>query len=230
MSKQCLGPFAKFLERHGICTQYMMLGIPQQNGAVERHNRTLMKLVRSMMSYSSLPLALWMYTLKTSMYLLNRVPNKVVPKTPFEQWMERKPSLWHLHVWGCPAKVRIYNPHEKKFDLRTISGYFIGYAKKSKGYKFYCPNHSIRIVVFGNTATGAEWSSDWFIGWRRWRRIRRGTPIKTSGKSHLNWSKMSIHFMQGVFIVDSMKGIFVPHGMTVVQIRENHLRLIGVIQ
>ena len=36
-------------------------------------------------------------------------------------------------------------------DARTISGHFIGYQEKSKGYMFYCPNHSMRIVVIGNT-------------------------------------------------------------------------------
>ena len=31
-----------------------------------------------------------------------------------------------------------------------ISGYFIGYLEKSKGYRFYCPNHSPRIVETDN--------------------------------------------------------------------------------
>ena len=31
-------------------------------------------------------------------------------------------------------------------DPRTISGYFVGYAEKSKGYRFYCPHHSLRFV------------------------------------------------------------------------------------
>ena len=35
-------------------------------------------------------------------------------------------------------------------DARTIIGYFIGYPAKSKGYMFYCPAHSIRIVESGN--------------------------------------------------------------------------------
>ena len=47
-----------------------------------------------------------------------------------------------MPVWGCPSKVQIYNPHEKKLDPRTLSGFFIGYAKTSKGYRFYCPSHS----------------------------------------------------------------------------------------
>jgi len=84
------------------------------------------------------------------MYLLNRVPSKAVQKTPFELWTGRKPNLRHLYVWGCQSEIRVYNPHEKKMDARTISGYFIGYSEKSKGYRFYCPTHSTRIVETGN--------------------------------------------------------------------------------
>jgi len=90
------------------------------------------------------------YALKTIMYLLNMVPSRVIQKTHFELWTSRKPSLRHLHVWGCQAEVRIYNPQEKKLDEKTISGYFIGYLEKSKWYVFYCPTHSIRIVEIGN--------------------------------------------------------------------------------
>ena len=53
-------------------------------------------------------------------------------------------------IWGCSSEVRIYNPQEKKLDPRTISGYFIGYVEKSKGYRFYCPSHNTRIVESRN--------------------------------------------------------------------------------
>ena len=55
-----------------------------------------------------------------------------------------------MRVWGCPSEVRIYNPQEKKLDPRTISGYFIGYAERSKGYRFYYPYHITRIVESRN--------------------------------------------------------------------------------
>ena len=103
-----------------------------------------------MLSYSIVPISMWGEALKTAMYILNRVPSKAVPTTPFELWTSKKPSLRHLHIWGCPAEARIFNPQEKKLDSRTISGYFIGYLDKSKRYKFYCPNHSTRIVETGN--------------------------------------------------------------------------------
>jgi len=100
-SEQYLGTFTKFLEEHGICAQYTMSGTPQQNGVSEMRNRTLMDMVRSMLSSSCLLVSLWMYALKISMYLLNMVPSKVVQKTHFQLWTSRKLSLRHLHVWGC---------------------------------------------------------------------------------------------------------------------------------
>ena len=93
-------------------------------------------MVRSMVSNASLRISLWTYALKTAMYLQNMVPSKVVQKTPFELWTGRKPSIRHIHVWGCPAEIRYYNPHEKKLDARTINGYFIGYLEKLKGLDF----------------------------------------------------------------------------------------------
>ena len=56
-----------------------------------------------------------------------------------------------MRIWGCPSKVRIYNPHEKKLGPRTLSVFFIGYAEMSKGYRFYCPPHSTRIVESRNS-------------------------------------------------------------------------------
>ncbi|RVW26923.1 Retrovirus-related Pol polyprotein from transposon TNT 1-94 [Vitis vinifera] len=147
---QSPGPFAKFLQEHGIVAQYIMLGSPDQNGVAERRNRTLLDMVRSMLSSLKLPRFLWTEALETVVYILNRVPTKVVPKTPFELLKYWKPSLRHMRVWECSSEVRIYNPQEKKLDPRTISGYFIGYAEKSKGYRFYCPSHNTRIVELRN--------------------------------------------------------------------------------
>ena len=82
---QALSPFARFLQEHRIVAQYIIPGSSNQNGVVERRNRTLMDMVRSMRSNSKLPESLWTEALKMAAYILNRVPTKVVPKTPFEQ-------------------------------------------------------------------------------------------------------------------------------------------------
>ncbi|RVX23060.1 Retrovirus-related Pol polyprotein from transposon TNT 1-94 [Vitis vinifera] len=144
--EQRLGPFAKYLEECGIVPQYTMPGSPSMNGVAERRNRTLKDMVRSMISHSTLPEKLWGEALKTAAYILNRVPTKAAAKTPYELWTGRKPSLKHFHIWGCPAEARPYKPHEKKLDSKTVSSYFIGYAERSRGFKFYDP--AIRNIVF----------------------------------------------------------------------------------
>ena len=109
-----------------------------------------MDMVRRMISNSNLPLSLWSEALKTVVCVLNRVPTKIVPKTPFKLWKGWKPSLRHVREWGCPAEVKVYNPQEKKLDPRTVSGIFIGYVERSKGYRFYCPSHAFKIVEAKN--------------------------------------------------------------------------------
>src|SRR6266540_1228511 len=105
-----------------------------------------MDMVRSMLSYSTLPISLWMEALKTAVHILNRVPSKSVPKTPYELWTGRKPTLSYLHVWGCPAEAKVFNPSIGKLDPKTVSCHFIGYPDKSKGFHFYCPNRHTKFV------------------------------------------------------------------------------------
>jgi len=87
-----------------------MLGSPNQNGVTERRNQTLLDMVWSMLSNSNLPKSLWAEALKTKVCILNSVPTKVVPKTPFELFKGWKPSLKHMCILGCLTEVRIYNP------------------------------------------------------------------------------------------------------------------------
>ena len=69
-----------------------------------------MDMVRSMRSNTKLPQYLWFEALKMVVYILNQVPTKAVPKTPFELFKGWKSSLRHIHVWGCPSEVR-NSPH-----------------------------------------------------------------------------------------------------------------------
>jgi hypothetical protein len=107
--------------------------VENQNEVTERRNRTLMDMVRSMLSYSTLPVNLWMEALKTVVHILNRVPSKSVPKTLYEMWTDRKHTLNYLHVWGCPAEAKLFNISIGKLNHKTVIYHFIGYPDKSKG-------------------------------------------------------------------------------------------------
>ncbi|KAL8101584.1 hypothetical protein AgCh_033472 [Apium graveolens] len=118
---------------------------PQLNGASERRNRTLLDMVRSMMSYVNLPVFMWGYALETSAYLLNKVSFKSVPQTPYEIWKERKPSLKHVKIWGCPAYVKKVDPD--KLESRSVKCNFAGYPKETLGYYFYTDHKTTTVQV-----------------------------------------------------------------------------------
>jgi hypothetical protein len=136
----------RFLQENGIVAQYFTPGEPRQNRVAERCNHTLMDMVRSMLSYSTLLISLWMEALKTDIHILNRVPSTSMSKTSYELWTGRKPSLNYLHVWGCPAEAKIFNPNVGKLESKTVSCHFIGYLEKSKGFHFYCPHRHTKFV------------------------------------------------------------------------------------
>ena len=106
-----------------------------------------MEMVRSMMSYASLPVSFWGYALETTQYLLNLVPSKVISTTPKELWSRRKPSLGHVWIWDSLAHVLKRDP--SKLEARTEVFLFIGYPKGTKGYLFY-NNQEQRVLVSTN--------------------------------------------------------------------------------
>ena len=62
------GDFDKYLLDNEILSQYLALGMPQQNGVAKRRNRILLDMVRSMMSYSDISKFLWEYALRKYLY------------------------------------------------------------------------------------------------------------------------------------------------------------------
>ena len=90
-----------------------------------------------MLSYSTLPTYFWGLALETAAYLLNLVPSKSIPKTPLELWNGHKPSLRHIHIWGCPAHV--HKGKTEKMAPRSEVCIFVGYPKGTRGGLFYSP-------------------------------------------------------------------------------------------
>ena len=76
--------FLRYLKDNGIVSQWTPPETSQLNGVSERKSMTLLDMVRSMMSFTNLPLYLWGHALLTIIHLLNRVPSKSVPTTLYE--------------------------------------------------------------------------------------------------------------------------------------------------
>ncbi|KAK1608851.1 hypothetical protein QYE76_032524, partial [Lolium multiflorum] len=127
--------FGMHLKKCGILSQLTPPGTPQRNGVSERRNRTLLDMVRSMMSLTDLPLSFWSYALETAAFTLNRAPSKSVETTPYELWFNKKPKLSFLKVWGCEAYVKKLQPD--KLEPKAEKCVFIGYPMETIGYTFY---------------------------------------------------------------------------------------------
>ncbi|KAA0066798.1 gag/pol protein [Cucumis melo var. makuwa] len=81
-----------------------------------------------------------------SLYFDN-VSSKSVSETPYELWKERKGSLRHFRIWGCPAHVLVQNP--KKLEHHSKLCLFISYPKESRGGLFYNPQEN-KVFVSPN--------------------------------------------------------------------------------
>ena len=88
--------FGLHLKQCGIVSQLTPPGTPQRNGVSERRNRTLLDMVRSMMSLTDLPLSFWVYALETTAFTLNRPPSKSLRRHHMNCGVARNPSYRFL--------------------------------------------------------------------------------------------------------------------------------------
>jgi hypothetical protein len=128
-------PFSDHLKQCEIIPQLTPPEMPQWNGVSERRNRTLLDMVRSMMSQTDLPLSFWGYALETVAFTLNRVPTMSVERTPYEIWTGKCPGLCFLKIWGCEAYVK--HLMSDKLTQKSDKCFFVGYLRETKGYYFY---------------------------------------------------------------------------------------------
>ena len=127
----------EFCTDKGISRQFSAPRTPQQNGVVERKNRTLIEAARTMLSQSRLPIYFWAEAVNTACYTQNRtLINKDLEKTPYEAMANRKPTLKYFHVFGAKCFV-LKDEHLGKFDAKADEGIFLGYSLESKAYRVY---------------------------------------------------------------------------------------------
>ncbi|GJZ48031.1 retrovirus-related pol polyprotein from transposon TNT 1-94 [Tanacetum coccineum] len=129
---------AKFFDEVGISQQFSAARTPQQNGVVERRNRTLVEAARTMLTFANLPLFLWAEAIATACFTQNRlIIHKRFDKTPYELINKRKPNIKFFHVFGC--RCYLLNDYDDvgklkaKGDIRV----FVGYSKESAAFRVY---------------------------------------------------------------------------------------------
>ena len=122
-----------FCADKGITRQYSAPRTPQQNGVVERKNRTLIEAARTMLSESKLPMYFWAEAINTACYTQNRtLINKDLMKTPYEIMNDKKPTLKYFHVFGAKCFVlKDGDDRRGKFEAKAHEAVFVGYSRRS---------------------------------------------------------------------------------------------------
>nr|GEY33697.1 hypothetical protein [Tanacetum cinerariifolium] len=111
---------------------------PQQNGVVERRNRTLVEAARTMLTFANLRLFLWAEAIATTSFTQNRsIIHKSFDKTPYELMNKRKPNIKFFRVFECRCYLFIDYEDVGKLKAKEDTGVFVGYSKESAAFRIY---------------------------------------------------------------------------------------------
>ncbi|GJR54255.1 retrovirus-related pol polyprotein from transposon TNT 1-94 [Tanacetum coccineum] len=135
-----------YFKEEGIEHQTSTPRTPEQNDVVERRNRTLVEAARTMLSASKLPLSFWAEAVATACYTQNRsIIISTHGKTAYHIINDRKPSIKHLHIFGCICYITKDGENLDKMKEKGDPCVMVGYSTQSKGYRVY--NKRTRLIV-----------------------------------------------------------------------------------
>ncbi|KAL5548818.1 hypothetical protein UlMin_004049 [Ulmus minor] len=130
--------FENFCLENGFDHNFSAPRTPQQNGVVERKNRSIQEMARTLLNENNLPKYFWGEAVHTSCYVLNRVSIRpILKKTPYELWKGKKPNISYFKVFGCKCFILNQKDDLGKFDSKSDVGIFLGYSTSSKAFRIY---------------------------------------------------------------------------------------------
>ncbi|GJU05512.1 integrase, catalytic region, zinc finger, CCHC-type containing protein [Tanacetum coccineum] len=153
--KDLVRDLTAYYERVGIFNQKTAPRTPQQNGIVERWNRTLVEAARTMLIFSKAPMFLWAEAVATACYIKNRsLIHTRHKKTPYELVHDKKPDLTFFRVFGALCYPTNDSEDLGKLQPTADIGIFVGYAPSRKG-----PVSPAPAVLVSVTSTGTHSST-----------------------------------------------------------------------
>ncbi|WVZ93409.1 LOW QUALITY PROTEIN: hypothetical protein U9M48_039389, partial [Paspalum notatum var. saurae] len=130
--------FENFCRDLGLKHQFPSPYTPPQNGVVERKNRTLVEMARTMLDEHRIPRRFWAEAVNTVCYIANRIFLRAfLGKTSYELRFGRQPSVKHLRAFGCRCFVLKKAGHMDKFESLCLDGIFLGYASSSRAFRVW---------------------------------------------------------------------------------------------
>ncbi|GJR27105.1 putative ribonuclease H-like domain-containing protein, partial [Tanacetum coccineum] len=122
----------EYYEKVGISHETSIARSPQQNGVVERRNRTLIEAARTMLIYAKASLFLWAEAVATACYTQNRSIIRLL-------------DLSFFHLFGALCYPTNNSENLGKLQPKADIGIFIGYAPTKKAFRIY--NRRTRRII-----------------------------------------------------------------------------------
>jgi hypothetical protein len=128
----------EFLEEQGIKHEFSAPYAPQQNGVVERKNRTLIDMARTMLGEYKTPERFWLEAVNTACHAINRLYlHRLLKKTSYELLTGNKPNVSYFRVFGSKCYILVKKGRHSEFSPKAVEGFLLGYDSNTKVYRVF---------------------------------------------------------------------------------------------
>jgi hypothetical protein len=134
-----------YLEEEGIKHEFSTPYTPQQNGVVERKNRTLIDMVRTMLGEYKTSERFWSEAMDIACQAINHLYlHRLLKKMSYELLTGNKPNVSYFRVFGSKCYILVKRGRHSKFSPKVVEGFLLGYDSNTKAYRVF--NISLGLV------------------------------------------------------------------------------------
>jgi hypothetical protein len=128
----------EYLEEEGIKHEFSAPCTPQQNGVVERKNKTLIDMARTMLGEFKTPERFWSEAVNTACHAINRFYlHHLLKKTSYELLTGNKLNVSYFRVFGSKCYILVKKGRNSKFAPKAVEGFLLGYDSNTKVYRVF---------------------------------------------------------------------------------------------
>jgi hypothetical protein len=111
---------------------------------VERKNRTLLDMARTMLDEYKTPDQFWAEAINTACYSINRLYlHQILKKTSYELLTGKKPNVSYFRVFGSKCFILIKRGRKSKFAPKVVEGFLLGYDSNTRAYRVFNKSYGL---------------------------------------------------------------------------------------
>jgi hypothetical protein len=105
---------------------------------VERKNRTLLDMARTMLDEYKTPDRFWAEVINTACYSINWLYlHRILKKTSYELLTGKKPNILYFRVFGSRCFILVKRGRKSKFAPKAVEGFLLGYDSNTRAYRVF---------------------------------------------------------------------------------------------